>query len=205
MSEQDEQLREMAAHRGLKLVKSRRRKPGGDFGLYGLKDAKGAAVFGIEDDALTATAAEIEGHLRGATRETWGKSAGSVKARPRPKPVPVPKPKPKPRLKVKVDNLLDKLPAAKRAEAFTELLARPGIRLERIVSRGQATPEGEPMVQDTDEWVLLLEGAAGLRVEDSDEVRLGPGDHVWIAAGQKHWVTWTAKARATVWLALHLG
>ena len=207
MSEQDDQLREMAAHRGLKLVKSRRRKPGGDFGLYGLKDSKGAPVFGIEGDALIATAAEIEGHLRGATRETWGKSAGSVKARPKPKPAPVPKPKPKPkpRLKVKVDNLLDKLPAAKRAEAFTELLARPGIRLERIVSRGHATPESEPMVQETDEWVLLLEGAAGLRIEDSDEVRLGPGDHVWIGAGQRHWVTWTAKDRVTVWLALHLG
>ena len=31
-------LREMAANRGLKLVSSRRRKPGGDFGKYGLKD-----------------------------------------------------------------------------------------------------------------------------------------------------------------------
>ena len=40
MSEQDDALREMAANRGCKLVKSRRRKPGGDFGRYGLKDAK---------------------------------------------------------------------------------------------------------------------------------------------------------------------
>lgn len=102
-------------------------------------------------------------------------------------------------------NLLVGLPDASRAEAFTELLARPGIRIERIVSRGQATPEAEPMEQDRDEWVLLLEGAAGLRIEDSDELRLGPGDHVWIAAGQRHWVTWTAKGRATVWLAVHLG
>lgn len=205
MSEQDDQLREMAAHRGLRLVKSRRRKPGGDCGRYGLKDAKGEPVFGIGADGLTASAAEIEAHLRGATRATWGKSAGSVKVRPKPKPAPAPKPRPKPRLKVKVDNLLAKLPAAKRAEAFTELLARPGIRVERIVSHGQATPEAEPMVQESDEWVLLLEGAAGLRIEDSDEVRLGPGDHVWIASGQRHWVTWTAKDRATVWLAVHLG
>ncbi|MBC9034873.1 cupin domain-containing protein [Sphingomonas sp. JC676] len=193
----------MAAHRGLKLVKSRRRKPGGDFGRFGLKDAKGEAVFGFDKDRLVATATEIEDHLRGDTRETWGKSAGSVKARPKPKPAPAPKPKP--RFKVKVDNLLAKLPAARRAEAFTELFARPGIRVERIVSRGQATPEAEPMVQDGDEWVLLLEGAAGLRIEDSDEVRLGPGDHVWIAAGQRHWVTWTARDRPTVWLAVHLG
>jgi quercetin dioxygenase-like cupin family protein len=198
-------LREMAAHRGFKLVASRRRKPGGDFGRFGLKDAGGDPVFGIEKGALKASADEIEAFLRDGTRATWAKSAGSakrVKTPPAPKPV---KEKPKPRFKVKVANLLEKLPAAKRAEAFTELLTRPGVRLERIVSRGQATPEGEPMVQDADEWVLLLEGAAGIRIEDSAEVSLAPGDYLLIAAGEKHWVTWTAKDRATVWLALHLG
>lgn len=207
MSERDDELREMARHRGFRLVKSRRRKPGGDFGLYGLKDAEGNAAFGMEGDALTATDAEIEAFLRDAGRSTWGSSAKAVKARPRPvvKEKPAPKPKPKPRFKPKVANLLDKLPAAKRAEAFTELLSRPGVRLEQIVSRGQATPEDAPMEQAQDEWVLLLQGAAGIRIEDSDEVRLEPGDHLTIAAGQKHWVTWTAKDRATVWLALHLG
>jgi mannose-6-phosphate isomerase-like protein (cupin superfamily) len=210
MSEGDDELRAMAAHRGLKLAKSRRRKPGGDFGLYGLKDASGAPVFGFGDDGFTASAADIEAYLRDATRATWGKSAESAKRRakaaPRPEPEaePTPRPKPKPRFKVKVDNLLAKLPAAKRAEAFTELLARPGIRVERIVSRGQATPEEQPMVQDHDEWVLLLEGAAGLRIEDSAVVTLGPGDHVWIGRGQKHWVAWTAKDRPTVWLAVHI-
>jgi hypothetical protein len=59
------------------------------------------------------------------------------------------------------------------------------------------------MVQQHDEWVLLLQGAAGIRIADSAEVSLAPGDHLVIAAGQEHWVTWTAKDRATVWLALH--
>ena len=200
----NEALREMAAHRGFKLVASRRRKPGGDFGLYGLKDADGQPVFGIEKDVLKASGDEIEAFLRDGMRATWGSSAKAVKAKPVPRPKPAPKPKPKPRFKPKVENLLAKLPAAKRAEAFTELLGRPGIRLERIVSRGQSTPEDEPMVQDRDEWVLLLEGEAGIRIEDSAEVRLGPGDYLTIAAGQRHWVTFTAKDRATVWLALHL-
>lgn len=204
--ERDEALREMAAHRGFRLVKSRRRKPGGDFGRYGLKDGAGDPAFGMEGKTVTASASEIEAFLRDATRATRGKSAGSTKRRkPAPPPKPAPRPRPKPRFKPKVANLLGKLPAARRAEAFTELLARPGIRLERIVSRGQATPDARPMVQDHDEWVLLLEGAAGIRIEDSNEVRLGPGDHLTIAAGQRHWVTWTAKDRATVWLALHLG
>ncbi|HEX8301989.1 hypothetical protein [Sphingomonas sp.] len=204
MSEADDILREMAAHRGLRLVKSRRRKPGGDFGRFGLKGAKGEPVFGMEGDALTATAQEIEDHLRGAASSAWGKSAGSVKARPRPKPKPEPKPEPKPRFKPQIESLLEKLPAATRAEAFTELLSRPGIRVERIVSRGQATPEDKPLVQAEDEWVLLITGAAGMRIEDSAEIALAPGDHLLIAAGQKHWVTWTAKDRPTVWLAIHL-
>ena len=202
-NETTDKLREMAANRGFKLLSSRRRKPGGDFGKYGLNDVKGEPVFGIGEGGLVASAGEIEDYLRGAASNAWSKSAGSTRARPKPRAEPKPKAKAKPRFKVKVDNLLAKLPAAKRAEAFTDLLARPGVRVERIVSRGQATPEGEPMVQAQDEWVLLLEGAAGLRIEDSEEVKLGPGDHVWIAAGQKHWVTWTARDRATVWLAVH--
>lgn len=204
--ERDEALRAMAAHRGFKLVKSRRRKPGGDFGRFGLKDAGGKPAFGIEDDALTASAEQVEAFLRDATRATWTKSAGTAKRRkPAPPPKPAPKPKPKPRFKPEVASLFAKLPAAKRDEVFTELLSRPGLRLERIVSRGQATPEDSPMVQDRDEWVVLLQGAAGIRIADSAEVALAPGDHLLIAAGQPHWVTWTAKDRATVWLALHLG
>ena len=74
MSEQDDALREMAAHRGLKLAKSRRRKPGGDFGRYGLKDAKSEPVFGIEADALTADAEAIRNYLRDATRSAPGRS-----------------------------------------------------------------------------------------------------------------------------------
>ncbi|MDQ0249844.1 cupin 2 domain-containing protein [Sphingomonas kyeonggiensis] len=104
-----------------------------------------------------------------------------------------------------IANLLADLPDASAGEVFTELLERPGIRIERIVSRGQSTPEDEPMVQDWDEWVLLLEGAAGIRIEDSAVVALAPGDHLLIEKGQKHWVAWTAKDRATVWLAVHLG
>lgn len=203
-NETTDKLREMATHRGLRLVASRRRKPGGDYGRYGLNDADGKPVFGFDGDALRATANDIEEYLRGATSSAWGESAGSVKARPKPKPKPAPKPKPKPRFKPQVGNLLAKLPAAKRAEAITEMLARPGIRIERIVSRGQATPEDAPMAQASDEWVLLLQGAAGIRIEDSEEVTLSAGDHLFIGRGQKHWVTWTAKDRPSVWLAIHL-
>jgi N-acetylglutamate synthase-like GNAT family acetyltransferase len=74
-----EQLREMAQHRGLKLVKSRRRKPGvGDFGKYGLTDEIGNALLGIGDDELTATADDILNYLRSTELSTWEQSAAKT-------------------------------------------------------------------------------------------------------------------------------
>lgn len=224
--DRDEQLREMALHRGLRLKKSRRRKPGGDFGRYGLVDAAGTAVLGIGAQGLEARAEEIEDYLREAMRATWKSSAGSAKPRkkvpaapepepepePEEEPAPPPKPKPKaprarpkPKFRIAVGNLFARLPAARRAEAFTALLERPGVRIERIVSRGQATPQDEPMVQEQDEWVVLLAGEAGIRIEDSATVTLRPGDWIAIAGGQRHWVTHTAADEPTIWLAVHLG
>lgn len=104
-----------------------------------------------------------------------------------------------------MDNLLRDLPQKLDEEQFTTLLDRPGARIERIVSTGQATPPGEWLEQSWDEWVLLLAGAAGLLVEGSPELRLEPGDALLIAGGARHRVTWTDPAGPTVWLAIHLG
>ena len=71
-----EQLRAMAEHRGMKLVRSRKRTPGvGDFGKYGLTDAGGKALLGVSDKGLTATGQEIEAYLRGSALSTWKLSA----------------------------------------------------------------------------------------------------------------------------------
>ena len=86
MSAEDDALREMAANRGCKLVKSRRRKPGGDYGRYGLKDAKsGKEMLGFGPDGLTATAREIKAFLRGGAAASWKSSLRSAAAaRPAP-------------------------------------------------------------------------------------------------------------------------
>jgi len=77
-------------------------------------------------------------------------------------------------------------------------------RLERIISTGQATPEGQWFEQREDEWVALLTGAAGLRFADEPQARwLDPGDWIHIPAGKKHRVDWTAEGEMTVWLALY--
>ncbi len=85
MSEADDALREMAANRGCRLVRSRVRTPGrGDYGRFGLKDAKtGREVLGFGKKGLTATAAEIEAFLRGGTASAWKSSIGRTPPRPK--------------------------------------------------------------------------------------------------------------------------
>jgi len=100
-------------------------------------------------------------------------------------------------------NLLDDLPGPATEEVFTELLSRPGIRIERIVSNGQSTPVDAPYDQDHDEWVLLLSGSASLWIDGDGELDLRPGDHVLLPAHHIHRVTRTAANEPTVWLAIH--
>lgn len=78
-------LREAASHRGLKLVKSRKRKPGvGDYGLFGLTDADGKPLFGMSDGGLTATPDQIVAVLRERELSTWSASTASTPDPPKP-------------------------------------------------------------------------------------------------------------------------
>lgn len=101
-------------------------------------------------------------------------------------------------------NLFSDIPTGLPEEVFTTLLASGEVRIERIVSHGQASPEGFWYDQTQHEWVLVLTGAARLRIGD-DVVEMGPGDFVNIPARRKHRVEWTAPDEPTVWLAVHYG
>ena len=101
-------------------------------------------------------------------------------------------------------NLLRDLPDASAAETTEELASRPGLRIERIVSLGQASPPGFWYDQPNDEFVVLLAGAARLRFEKDDRILdLTPGDWVEIPAHVRHRVEWTQADPPTVWLAVH--
>jgi len=102
-------------------------------------------------------------------------------------------------------NLFAGLPTEpEAAERIETLLARPGVRIERIVSTGQASPSGFWYEQADAEWVVLLSGEALLRFEDeTDARRLRPGDWLHIEPMRRHRVEWTAADAPTVWLALH--
>lgn len=101
-------------------------------------------------------------------------------------------------------NLFSALHGATSQETCETLLETPQFRLERIVSTGQATPEGQWYDQERNEWVVLLTGSAGLLFEDEAEARvMRPGDHVLIPAHRRHRVAWTDPDQPTVWLAIH--
>ena len=87
-------------------------------------------------------------------------------------------------------------------EIMEPLLTRPGLLLERIISRGCPTPDGEWYDQDQDEWVLLAAGTAVLEIEGQDAVELRAGDHVFLPAHVRHRVA--RVSNKAVWLALHL-
>ena len=144
--ERDAMLREMAQHRGFKLVKSRRRKAGGDFGKYGLKTAaKDEECLGFGKKGLTATADDVEAFLRQQTASTWKSSLGATPAnkekadsparggksrfsRPAPPPPPPPAPKssppkatkpaPKPELRIREADSVDAEALARLVSAF---------------------------------------------------------------------------------------
>jgi len=103
-------------------------------------------------------------------------------------------------------NLFVDLPTSLAAEQFTALLTTPHLRIERIVSTGQASPPGFWYDQDRAEWVLVLAGSAGLMIEGEAAPRvLAPGDYLHIPAHTRHRVEWTDAAQPTVWLAVHHG
>jgi cupin 2 domain-containing protein len=71
--------------------------------------------------------------------------------------------------------------------------------IEQILSSADDQPH--VYVQDQDEWVTVLAGAAVLDV-DGERVDLGPGGWAFLPAGVPHTVVRTAAG--TSWLAVHL-
>ena len=101
-------------------------------------------------------------------------------------------------------NLYRDIPEVVEDELIQPLIETDRFRLEKIVSRGHATPPGEWYNQDREEWVVLLKGRAGLLFEGETEVQvMGPGDCLQIPSHRRHRVEWTDPNGETIWLALH--
>lgn len=124
-------LRAMAEHRGMKLVRSRKRTPGvGDYGKYGLTDASGKPLLWIGEAGLTATAKEIEDYLRGGALSSWKLSADKT-----------PDAKPLKKKKIAVADLgVDEGPIRRRTAS-----AHPGrAKVFKVPARKEPLPQDRP-------------------------------------------------------------
>ena len=98
-------------------------------------------------------------------------------------------------------NIFDKIIVDKEEENFFEIFKNETIKIEKIVSNGQTSPENFWYEQEKSEFILLLEGFAILEFEDR-EVELKKGDCLNIEANQKHRVKFTSLDEPTVWFAV---
>ena len=76
------------------------------------------------------------------------------------------------------------------------------MRVERIVSRGHASPPDSWYDQEEHEWVVVLAGEARLQFDDGASLEMKPGNYVLIPAHRRHRVEWTTPQMDTVWLAV---
>ena len=104
---------------------------------------------------------------------------------------------------IDIQNIYSSIPADIPQEIFQDILTTDSFKVERIVSKGHASPEGFWYDQDQSEWVILLTSRAGLLFEGNDNIiELKPGDYINIPAHFKHRVEWTDPDIETVWLAI---
>jgi GNAT superfamily N-acetyltransferase len=168
-------LAESARNRGLKLVRSRVRTPGKRrFGKVGLTDARGKAVFGMDEKGPAAKPEEVEEYLRNLGAKDWGaslavavlprkrkkaerKAANDAEPEPKPKPerkprpAPPPPPPPKPKPKVREAKPAD---AARIAELIA-LLEHPIDEKTVRKNLGKLKKAGElPLVATLDKQVV---------------------------------------------------
>lgn len=105
---------------------------------------------------------------------------------------------------IKAGNLFTNVSMDPNEETIAILTERPGARIEKIVSTGQASPPGFWYDQDETEWVCVLSGSAGLKIEGEERPRvLLRGAYVEIPAHVRHRIDWTDADQPTVWLAVH--
>ncbi|MDD3055982.1 MAG: cupin domain-containing protein [Aliarcobacter sp.] len=98
-------------------------------------------------------------------------------------------------------NIFEKIIVDKTEEFFFEIFKNETIKIEKIVSNGQTSPENFWYEQEKSEFILLLEGFAILEFENR-EVELKKGDCLNIEAMEKHRVKFTSLNEPTIWFAV---
>ena len=84
------------------------------------------------------------------------------------------------------------------SEVINTIVDNNSVKIERIVSSGQSSPDNFWYDQIQDEWVVILEGYGVIEYPDKSTIHLHKGDSLLIPAHTKHRVQETADP--TIWL-----
>ena len=99
---------------------------------------------------------------------------------------------------IRFSNIFDNLSFPEKGESFETLLKEKKLTIERILST--SIIEKEVMIQEEDEWCIMIEGEATLLIAGQKR-HLKRGDYCFIPAQTAHRVL-DVKEKS-IWLALH--
>ena len=103
------------------------------------------------------------------------------------------------------ENIFKNIPEKENnEEIFEKLFSGKNFNIERIISDGQTTPEGEWLEEEGEEWVILLEGNSKIEFGNGDSVEMKKGDWILIPPKTIHKVTYTSINPKCIWLAVHI-
>lgn len=99
-----------------------------------------------------------------------------------------------------MNSLFESLPSALFEEEITTVFHQDKhIRIERILSCGQSSPDGFWYDQIEDEWIVLLQGTSALELE-TQVITLQAGDTLFLPKHQKHRIIQTSSQPICIWL-----
>jgi len=99
-------------------------------------------------------------------------------------------------------NIFSDIPANLPNEIFDDIITTDQLRIERIVSKGQTSPDTGWYDQSENEWLIVLSGYGVIEFINSVKITLKQGDYLNINAHKKHRVIETSADETTVWLAI---
>lgn len=100
-------------------------------------------------------------------------------------------------------NIFESIPDHLDEEIYEVLVQSDHVTIERIISKGQRSPESGWYDQERNEWVIVLKGEAVISFDNGKEINLKVGSHINITAHKKHKVLWTNPKTETIWLAIY--
>lgn len=102
-----------------------------------------------------------------------------------------------------INNIFELVPDDISNELFENIVSSENVRIERIISKGHASPESGWYDQDEHEWVIVLKGEAKIEIDNQATVHLVSGSYLNIPAHTRHKVSWTYPHTETIWLAVY--